>query len=237
MKADTEDIVSCHATQADAQAQADKMMQAEGGGMMGTAPQRELRSYQIELRVDNQQQPVITGHAAVFNQKSEPIFGFREIVKPGAFTKTIKTADVRALWNHDPNYVLGRTKSGTLSLSEDHTGLAIRINPPDTIFANDLLEVMKRGDVDQMSFGFRTITDAWRTVDGETIRELTEVELFDVSPVTYPAYPQTDVSARSYFESRMKSLSPVPNNEIKTQLAAMRQRLLEKEKGWNHYGY
>lgn len=152
----------------------------------------------------------ISGHAAVFNKKSEPIFGFREIVLPGAFKKTIKDADVRALWNHDPNFVLGRNKSGTLRLKEDDVGLRTDIDLPDTQFARDLYTSIKRGDVDQMSFGFRTITDKWRTQDKETIRELAEVELFDVSPVTFPAYPQTDIAARaeirSYYEQKIKEV-------------------------------
>ena len=165
----------------------------------------ERRAFSIlELRVDGDKS-VITGHAAVYNQKSEQMWGFRETIRPGAFTKTIKTADVRALWNHDPNYVLGRTKSGTLELSEDDKGLVVKITPPETNFAKDIIATIKRGDVDQMSFGFQTVTDEWRTEDKEQIRELIEVELFDVSPVTFPAYPQTDVQARSFYEARMKA--------------------------------
>ena len=156
----------------------------------------------------------ISGHAAVFNKRSEPIFGFREIVLPGAFKKTIKDADVRALWNHDPNFVLGRNKSGTLRLKEDDVGLRTDIDLPDTQFARDLYTSIKRGDVDQMSFGFRTVTDKWRTQDKETIRELAEVELFDVSPVTFPAYPQTDIAARSemrsYYERKIQEIIAEP---------------------------
>lgn len=147
-----------------------------------------------ELRVigeDNQPKKII-GHAAVFNQLSEDLGGFREQIAPGAFAKTLKTADVRALFNHDPNYILGRTKSGTLQLAEDDQGLAVEINPPETQWANDLLISINRGDISQMSFAFRTLQDKWE----KDIRELIEVELFDVSPVTYPAYPQTDVKLR-----------------------------------------
>lgn len=190
----------------------------------------ERRFLPTELRIDGKEQPVITGHAAVFNQKSEEMFGFREIVLPGAFSKTIKKADVRALWNHDPNFVLGRNKTDTLKLSEDDTGLKVRIFPPDTIWANDLLESIKRGDVDQMSFGFRTITDQWRKENGEMIRELVEVELFDVSPVTYPAYPQTDVSAReltelrSFYDAKMRDLpSEEPSEEQKAAFLARKR--------------
>src|SRR5262245_46638922 len=159
----------------------------------------ERRSYKLlEIRADSDQNGMrVKGHAAVFNQKSEEIFGFREIILPGAFKNTIKNADVRALWNHDPNFVLGRNKNGTLNLREDKIGLVSEIDFPNTSFARDVFESIRRGDVDQMSFGFRTVTDNWRMEKGETVRELVEVDLFDVSPVTFPAYPQTDIAARA----------------------------------------
>lgn len=220
-------------------------------------PALERRSFLSEFRLsEDRHKPTLSGHAAVFGQKSEEIFGFREMIRPGAFSKTIKKDDIRALWNHDPNYVLGRRKAGTLDLEEDATGLAVRIHTPDTVFASDLLQTIKRGDVDQMSFGFRTITDDWRHLDGDIIRELIEVELFDVSPVTFPAYPQTDIAARTFFEARMKSLGPgdllqaggasreggpspakpsiieIVDPErilaIRNKLSAMRQKLIEK---------
>lgn len=190
----------------------------------------ERRSFVIdELRVEGQQKPVITGHAAVFNQKSEDLFGFRELIRPGAFSNTITKDDIRALWNHDPNFVLGRRKSGTLELAEDNKGLAVRIHPPDSVFASDLLETIKRGDVDQMSFGFRTISDEWRHESGEILRELVEVELFDVSPVTFPAYPQTDVQAREargYYETRMQAVKPA--EPPKPDLEELKQEYLRR---------
>ncbi|SEN79994.1 HK97 family phage prohead protease [Lihuaxuella thermophila] len=159
----------------------------------------ERRAFPLmEIRmIDEENSPKITGYAAVFNELSENLGGFREQIAPGAFAKTIQTADVRALWNHDPNFVLGRNKSGTLQLAEDERGLRIEIIPPDAQWAKDLIASMKRGDVDQMSFGFRTVEDVWEAKGKENIRTLKEVELFDVSIVTYPAYPQTSVQARS----------------------------------------
>ena len=143
----------------------------------------------------------ITGHAAVFDKWSEDMYGFREKVAKGAFTRTIKDGDdVRALWNHDPNFVLGRTKSGTLRLSEDKVGLAIEIDAPTTQTIRDLvLEPMRRGDVDQMSFGFSVVEENWKEgKDKEPDeRTLIEVDLYDVSPVTYPAYADTDVAVRT----------------------------------------
>lgn len=155
----------------------------------------------IELRskdgkpYDGQGQPYITWYPAVFNEPTD--LGYtREVVRPGAFTKTLRDgADVRALVNHNPDYVLGRTKSGTLELVEDERGLRARVAVPNTSWAKDLLETLKRGDVDQGSFGFRVIRDRWeRDENGNDMRELIEVALFDVSIVTFPAYPQTEVT-------------------------------------------
>lgn len=141
--------------------------------------------------------PRIVGHAAVFDTLSLDLGWFREKVARGAFTKTLREADVRALWNHDPNYVLGRNKSGTLALAEDERGLAIEILPPNAQWARDLMESMRRGDVDQMSFGFRSIKESWEGDVNNPVRVLQEVELFDVSVVTFPAYPATDAQVRS----------------------------------------
>lgn len=181
----------------------------------------ERRCFQVEeLRVESKDdRPVIRGYAAVFNSLSENLRGFREIVKPGAFTKTIEDgSDVRALWNHDVNYVLGRTKSNTLRLEQDSRGLRVEIDPPDTQWAKDHIESIRRGDVSQMSFGFRVMKDSWSRADPESedrkipIRELIEVSLFDVSPVTYPAYPETTVDIRSTL--REKGIDPDKFEEI-----------------------
>lgn len=139
----------------------------------------------------------IVGYAAVFNVLSENLGGFQERIRPGAFSKTIQESDIRSLFNHDPNLVLGRTKSGTLSMVEDEIGLAIECLPPDVQWARDLMVTIDRGDVDQMSFTFSTVRDEWSTEKDVTTRDLIEVQLYDVSPVTFPAYPQTSVQARS----------------------------------------
>ena len=139
----------------------------------------------------------IAGHAAVFNSLSEELWGFRERIAPGAFAPALGKSDIRALLNHDPNFVLGRTKNGTLRVREDETGLAVEIDPPETRWADDLLISIGRGDISQMSFAFRVGEESWETVDGIDIRTILSFdEIFDVSPVTYPAYPETDVSLR-----------------------------------------
>jgi len=176
--------------------------------------EKEIRCFDVELRVSDDEHPRITGHAAVFDKWSDDLGGFREKVRAGAFKKTIKEADVRALYNHEPNYVLGRNKSGTLKLSEDDTGLAIDIDPPDTQWAKDLQVSMRRGDVNQMSFGFQTVKDEWNNEDKSNIeRELVEVKLFDVSVVTYPAYPQTNAQVRSKVEQLTSEPVPVDHSK------------------------
>jgi len=154
----------------------------------------------IEVRSEDDK-PKIRGHAAIFNKLSEDLFGFREMIMPGAFTEAMRKDDVRALFNHDPNYILGRTKAGTLHLEEDDKGLAIEIDPPDTSYAKDLLVSIKRGDISQMSFAFNLRNnkgEEWdKTNEKMPIRKVLNIKLYDVSPVTYPAYPQTDVKVRT----------------------------------------
>jgi len=152
-----------------------------------------------ELRVDGEGGTrKIVGYAAVFNSFSEPLGGFREIIRPGAFSRAIaNNADVRALVDHDPSRILGRTASRTLRLREDDRGLRYEVDLPDTSAGRDIAESIRRGDVSGSSFAFRALKDTWRTENGEDIRELHDVDLFDVSPVTYPAYPATDAAMRS----------------------------------------
>lgn len=188
----------------------------------------ERRSFTLdEIRVEKREDgsAKIVGHAAVFNQLSEDLGGFREQIAPGAFADALAD-DVRALFNHNPDYVLGRNLSKTLRMVEDSRGLAIEIDPPDTQVARDLMVSMARGDITQMSFGFsvRPNGQNWAKDDeGRVIRTLTKVRLFDVSPVTYPAYPQTDVAVRSFSEYQESIIQPEP---WKVKLALRRLDLL-----------
>jgi len=153
-----------------------------------------------ELRAVDADVPTIAGYAAVFDSLSEPLGGYREMIARGAFAKTLsETPDIRALWNHDTNIVLGRVSAGTLRVWEDDKGLAIEITPPDTQWGRDIYQSIKRGDVNQMSFAFQPIIDSWRKVDGDLdIRTLIEVKLREVSPVTFPAYTDTTIEARAW---------------------------------------
>ena len=166
---------------------------------------KEIRMLPMkELRIaDGDGGSVIEGHAAVFASWSETlggIFPFKEIVRKGAFNESIGKDDIRALFNHDPNYVLGRNRAGTLELVEDDIGLRVKITPPDTSWAKDILTSIRRGDITQMSIGFIVEDDKWSTKDGMDVREIRKVQLFDVSPVTFPAYTATDVGVRAMQE-------------------------------------
>jgi HK97 family phage prohead protease len=168
---------------------------------------REQRIFDVDLEIreaEGDQPRTIVGHPVVYNRWSEDLGGFRERVLPGAATKTIAESDIRALFNHDPNFILGRNRAGTLRLIDEPGKLRMELTPPETDTINDLvIAPMRRRDLTQMSFGFRTIKDEWRDPsqatkkDGLWERDLIEFSLFDVSPVTFPAYPQTDVHVRA----------------------------------------
>lgn len=141
----------------------------------------------------------VAGYASVFDKPSENLGGFVERIKPGAFTETLKDkrSDPRMLWDHNSQYVLGRRSAGTLTLEEDDKGLAFEAILPDTTYARDLAELMRRGDVKEMSFGFNVLRDEWSDLDKPIVkRDVLEVRLIEISIVSFPAYPQTSVKLR-----------------------------------------
>jgi HK97 family phage prohead protease len=141
----------------------------------------------------------LVGYASVFNVESEDLGGFTEQIAPGAFRNVLAgNPDVRCLLNHDPNMLLGRTLNGTLVLREDANGLYYECTVPDTSAGRDVLTLAERGDISQSSFGFRIADEEW-SMDG-TKRIIRSVSaLYDVSPVTYPAYPTASAQARAAF--------------------------------------
>ena len=194
---------------------------------------RELRFVTVadlEFRdEDDGEKAHFTGHAAVFDTPTDIGGWFREVIAPGAFKRTIKQADIRLLFNHNPDLVLARNKAGTLKLSEDSIGLLTdaELDRRQT-YANDLAIAMERGDVNQMSFAFRAVKDEWEK-DGEAAeaftlgatRTILEAKLYDVSPVTYPAYTETDAALRSAgFDLLCKSLE-IPEDKRTELLAAV----------------
>lgn len=168
----------------------------------------------IEFREDGDA-AAISGYAAVFDKETViggGSWGFREVIAPTAFDEAIERDDVRALFNHNPDILLGRTKSGTLRLDVDKKGLKYDVDLPDTAAAKDVRTLIKRGDVSGSSFAFRVDEDEWDESDAKKgklpLRRILRAELFDVSPVTYPAYPQTSVSARSKAQAAVAADEP-----------------------------
>lgn len=178
----------------------------------------ERRTFQLsEVRVvdgEGDAPPRIEGYAAVFGEMSEDLGGFREIIEPGFFDAVLGD-DVRALWNHNPEFVLGRTKSDTLTLEADENGLKFAVIPPETNWASDALVTMRRGDVDKASFAFdvREKGDTWEEGgDGIFLRTLLSggcEKLYDVSPVTFPAYQQTSAQVRAHLADLRSDELPV----------------------------
>ena len=147
-----------------------------------------------------------SGYAAVFGPLSNDLGGFVERIDPAAFDASLKGGkrDIRALFDHSTDKLLGRQSNGTLALSVDERGLRVEIDPPDGVsYVNDIRKLIARGDINQMSFGFYTEEDSWdfRT-DGPAIRTLKKVELVEVSIVSIPAYNDTTVGLRRLFDQR-----------------------------------
>ncbi len=147
--------------------------------------------------------PALSGHAAIFNKLSESSGRFRERILPGAFKASLAAGDeIVANVEHKGGLsALGNTKSKTLRLTEDDRGLAVEIDPPDTQAGRDVVELVKRGDLRHMSFAFMTIDDEFSMENGETVRTLSKVKLFDVSIVSQPAYKATDIVAKRSHEA------------------------------------
>lgn len=194
----------------------------------------ERRTLKVELRSETGgEKPIMRGMAAMFNSSSEDLGGFREIIAPGAFRDAIGVSDIRALFNHDSNMILGRTASGTLRVMETDEGLAFELDPPDTTYARDLAVSMERGDISQCSFGFSVEEggDTWEKDSCGTkwVRTINKVgRLYDVSPVTYPAYPETKCALRSLEKAQEAVKPPVFDD---TELRKLKVET-ESEAGW-----
>ena len=188
--------------------------------------QRQMRCNTTEFQTREEDEGLfIEGYFSVFNTNYEIWSGATESVAPGAFSSTLGK-DIRALVDHETRLVLGRNKSGTLELKEDSHGLwgRVKINPNDGDAMN-LYERVKRGDVDQCSFGFQIVKeDTEFREDGSVHWTIREVELFEVSVVTFPAYEETSVSARRRDYDEIK----------KRQDEARREKIRNKLKGERH---
>ena len=175
----------------------------------------------ITLEERSGAQPKIRGLAAVYNSRSRDLGGFQEVIAPGAFDhlvdgrRSTAAEDVVALWNHDASQLLGRTSAKTLRLWSDSRGLWYEIDPiPNTQLGRDLVEHLKLKNVTGSSFAFTVDEQDQsydRAEDGTTIRTIRRVSgLFDVSPVTTPAYPDTAVAVRSFQQWQLAQAVPEP---------------------------
>jgi len=165
-----------------------------------TIERRILPVDDIELRVSDGDEPKLSGYAAKYGKWSLDLGGFVERIKAGAFDEALEKCDIRCLKNHDPNLLLGRTTSKTLRLNSNSVGLHFEDDVPGTTTGKDVVEEIRRKDITGCSFSFTVASDEWKYTDddGPVQRTITKIdELFDVGPVTYPAYPDTAVAARS----------------------------------------
>jgi HK97 family phage prohead protease len=172
--------------------------------------------------------PRISGYAATYTGLSEDLGGFRTRIAPGAFDGVLgKAPDVRFLINHDPSLILGRTLSGTLRLGSDDRGLSFDADPPDTPMTAHYLEAIRRGDMDGCSFTCYIARDKWAEIGDETVRTILEVsQLFDVGPVSFPAFPDTSLSASLQASSdRARASFAAGRRGGKTTAATLRLRL------------
>lgn len=196
----------------------------------------EKRAVPFEVRAGEDGKPKLRGLAAVFNSEATIGGMFREVIRPGAFSKTIAERDVKMLWNHDWKFPMGSTKAGTLALHESSRGLEVDNDPPSLGLNAGFIESIQRGDVSQMSFGFEVIKENVVRAEGQMdLREVLEVKLWEVSPVTYPAYTDTEIGARAA-EVRDGWIRDgiLPDAHVRTDLDADGDTTLEPDPDGHH---
>lgn len=199
--------------------------------------QRAFGLSNVEIRAAEDGVQRLSGYFIEWEKLSNPILGlFQEKFQRGAF-QNLNGGDIKALWQHDPSKVLGRTTNGTLQISEDERGAKFEIEPAANIsWHQDAMRSIQRGDVSEMSFMFRASADSWDDSNPDmAIRTVTQANLFEISPVTFPAYPQTSVSTRSaqeifksYTEQRSNEHKPEENNRKLLELRRKKLELLSK---------
>lgn len=162
----------------------------------------------------------LQGHAAIFDTPANIAGLFDEIIKPGAFKRALEEKqEVFALVNHDPGKILGNSRSGTLSMREDKTGLAVDVDLPETSTGEEARVLVERGDLSKMSFGFIATEEKWtERKDQPPLREVLDADLFDVSVVAFPAYDGTDVAVRNADETLKRYLESREGHRPEPQL-------------------
>jgi HK97 family phage prohead protease len=192
------------------------------------AEQLNKRDFKTTFNVTRQEEApdemIIEGYFALYENETELFEGVHEIISRGAFDNTLNN-DIRALWNHNTQYVLGRNKSGSLELKTDEKGLYASIRLPKTQYAQDLYELVKRGDVDQCSFGFNiTGEDLEELASGGYRWRINEADLHEVSVVTFPAYENTSVQARA------KQVEQIEKRKLDQKKSDLQKKNLEVRK-------
>jgi uncharacterized protein len=176
-----------------------------------------LSEIQIRAASDTAGSLSFTGRAVVYGQTSEDLGGWSEIIQPGAASRTLgRSPDVRFLINHDPNFLLARTSSGTLNLSEDDAGVLVAAEMADVTYARDLAVLLERGDLNQMSFGFWITRDEW-SGNLHIVHEF-DLDGGDVSAVTFPAFSQTSAELRSAAQHHLVGADGYPIERARRRL-------------------
>lgn len=181
---------------------------------------KNFRDFRTKFEITRDEQTpderVIEGYFALYESETELWAGSYEIISKGAFENTIQKNDIRALWNHNTQYVLGRNKNGSLQLKADDKGLFASIKLPNTQYAEDLYSLVQRGDIDQASFGFNILDEELEELaDGGYRWRIKDIDLHEISVVTFPAYENTSVQAR---EQQVKEIESRKLQQKKSEL-------------------
>lgn len=181
---------------------------------------KNFRDFRTKFEITRDEQTpderVIEGYFALYESETELWAGSYEIISKGAFENTIQKNDIRALWNHNTQYVLGRNKNGSLQLKADDKGLFASIKLPNTQYAEDLYSLVQRGDIDQASFGFNILDEELEELANGGYRwRIKDIDLHEISVVTFPAYENTSVQAR---EQQVKEIETRKLQQKKSEL-------------------
>lgn len=195
---------------------------------------RKVSIENIETRSIDGEQPVIEGYINKFNERSQKLRSgrdeFYEYVDPKAFDKSLNgERNIYALYNHDSSKILGSTRSGSLSLEADNIGLRFSLQPNTKVsYANDVLELIRSGDLSGASFGFSVNEDEWKDENGEFKRTLKDVTLYEVTLTGFPAYESSEVHSRSFDEFKAEKEEEKVNEQraLKQKQIAIELELL-----------
>ena len=192
--------------------------------------QRVIPSEALELRAETEEERRLSGYGIVYNRKSQLLGGlFREVILPGAASEILQSnPDIQCAYNHDTKYLFGRTKSGTLTLEEDISGVRYTANPPDSQWAKDALISIQRGDIDGSSFTFAVDPDGEKWLEQEDGTYLREIHKFaaigEMGPVSNPAYLDTTTNVRSIEEVYESNIARLRAQDEQCEIEQARAR-------------